>query len=79
MTTQEALALIAEIFEELPENVQYNTPRSEIPAWDSLGMLSLMASLDENFDIRLTEDQLSEITKVGDVLEILRQKDMLSD
>ena len=51
MNKSEALGWIADLFEESPENVEDSTPRSEILGWDSLGVLSLMAGLDERFDI----------------------------
>ena len=43
MNTQDAVSWIAEIFEEPPEGVSADTPREEIPGWDSLGVLTLMA------------------------------------
>ena len=77
MTTDEALKWIAELFEESPENVTSETAREDIPAWDSLGVLTLMASLDENFDILLTEQDLRGMKKVDDILAILRNHQKL--
>ena len=69
---EEALRWIAEIFEENPKNIRPETPREEVGAWDSLGMLALMAGLDEELEIILDEDQLAELKTIGDVLEIIR-------
>ena len=77
MTKTDALAWIAEIFEEPPEHVRENTPREEIAGWDSLGILSLMAGLDEKFDIHLTESDIDGMTNVGDILELLRKNNAL--
>ncbi len=79
ITRDEAIAWIAETLEEPAENVRATTRRDEIPGWDSLGVLSLMAELDERFDIRLTESDLAGIDSVQDVLDLLKRHDALSD
>ena len=73
MNTQEAVSWIAEIFEEPPERVAPDTPREEMPGWDSLGVLNLMAALDERFDIQLTEDEMEAMERVADILAILQR------
>ena len=70
--TEEALAWIAELFEENPDNIKADTLREKIEAWDSLGMLTLMSRLDEDFNIILEEDQASELKSIADLLAILR-------
>lgn len=78
MTQEDALTWIAEIFEEPPENVRESSTRDEIAGWDSLGVLTLMASLDERFDIRLTEQELGELQCVGDILALLERHDVFA-
>jgi acyl carrier protein len=68
---EEALAWIAEVFEEPLENIKADTPGDAIAGWDSLGVLTLMAGLDEKFDIRITEKELNELQLVGDILALL--------
>ncbi len=77
ITRAEALRWMAGIFEEPVENVRADTPRDAIKAWDSLGILSLMAGLDERFDVRLTETELPGLKSVRDVLNILEKKGCL--
>ncbi len=77
MTKTEALAWIADIFEEPPELVTAQTARAELAGWDSLGVLSLMAALDEKFDIHLTETDIEDMASVGDLLELLRKNNVL--
>jgi acyl carrier protein len=72
MNLTEALLWIADTFEEPAENVKPDTPRDEISGWDSLGALTLMARLDEEFDIILSEDALANMKAVGDILETFR-------
>ena len=77
MTNTEALAWIADIFEEPEENVTADTARTELAGWDSLGILSLMAALDEKFDIHLTETDIANMATVGDVLGLLLKNNVL--
>jgi len=78
MTTQEILSWIAEAFEYPREKIRVDSPRREIPGWDSLGMLSLMAGLDERFDIHLTDKDIGTLQSVSDVLNILRHNGLIS-
>lgn len=73
MKTQEALAWVAEVFEDSPARIAPNTLRSDIAGWDSLGTLSLIAGLDERFDIHLSEEDIEAMKSVADLLEILRR------
>jgi acyl carrier protein len=78
MTTQDVLSWIAEVFEAPVDKIHANTPRLEIPGWDSLGMLSLMAGLDERFHIQLTDQDIGKLRSVSDILDILRLNAVLS-
>ena len=77
MNVNEALEWIAELFEDSVENITPETPRDEIPAWDSLGILTLMARLDEDFEILLEEEEVQELRSVNDILEALRRHSKL--
>jgi acyl carrier protein len=78
MNTQEALNWIAEIFEEPAGRVTAATYRQDIPGWDSLGTLSLLAGFDERFDIHLSEQDIESLQGVEDILELLRRHDALA-
>ena len=77
MTQAEALAWVAEIFQEAPEKLRIETPRQDIAMWDSLGVLTLMAELDEKFDLVVSDQEMRSMTKVGDILSLLRQNGKL--
>jgi acyl carrier protein len=78
VSRDEALEWIAGLFEEPVDNVQPGTPRDAIRAWDSLGMLVLMAGLDERFDINLDTDDLGSLKGVDDILAVLERHGKLS-
>jgi len=79
MTSVEALRWIENVFEESPEGINPDTPRVDIPAWDSLGVLTLMAGFDQQFNIMLSDDEIKTMTKVNDILDILRKNGKVSD
>lgn len=79
ITTEDALKWIANVFEVSPENITADTPRDEIEAWDSLGMLTLMSVLDEDFEILLSEDQVQNMRAVSDIIDVLRSSGKLVD
>jgi acyl carrier protein len=77
MTVSEALEWIANLFEESVENIKPETTRDEIDAWDSLGVLTLIAALDEKFNILMTEKEIDGLKKVNDILDLLRRNGKL--
>jgi acyl carrier protein len=78
MTREDAIKWIADIFEEPAERMTPDTPRSEITAWDSLGVLTLMARFDEDLSILLSEAELQEFHNIGDVLEAMKRHGKLN-
>ena len=77
MTLDDALGWIAEMFEEPKSNITSQTSRSAIAAWDSLGQLILMSALDQRYGIRLSPTELSSLSSVQDVLDILSKNQRL--
>ncbi len=75
----EALAWVADVFGTPPERIRRETPRTDIETWDSLGVLTLMARLDEDFHVLLTEEEIQQLRSVGDILDLLRKRGILKD
>ena len=78
MTQRDAVEWIAKVFEISPEQLTPDTLRDDIPAWDSLGVLTLMASLDSDFGIVLSDDDVQSVKSVRDILEIMRRNGKLT-
>jgi acyl carrier protein len=78
MDRQEALTWIGEVFEEAPGRIGPTTAREEVPGWDSLGTLSLIAAFDERFDIQLSEGDIEALKRVGDILQLLERHGALT-
>ena len=45
-----------------------NTSRRDVADWDSVAHVKLILSLEEEFGIRFTEDEVSSMQTVGDLL-----------
>lgn len=73
MTQDEALEWIAEAFGEPPGSLTPPTQRDDVPTWDSMGVLALMAAMDEKFNIVLTDDDIQSMRIVDDILGVLRK------
>jgi acyl carrier protein len=78
MTEAAALVWLAEVFQEPVESLKPERARDQIAMWDSLGVLTLMAELDEKFDLVVSDQEMRAMAKVGDVLALLRQNGKLS-
>lgn len=73
MTQNETLSWLAELFEEPAANVQPDTALDAIPTWDSLGVLTLLAGLNERFDVTVEVDELGRMATVNDILAVLQR------
>ena len=77
MTEAEALRWVAELFEEAPGAISPGTLRTDIAAWDSLGVLTLIAALEDQFEIALSGSVIQGFETVGDILDIMRKNGKL--
>lgn len=78
ISVPEALTWLADLFAEQESHVNENTPRRDVPGWDSMGQLMLMAGLDERFGIQLSNEELTKLRSISDVLDILRRHACIS-
>lgn len=46
----------------------------DYPEWDSLSRLSLIAALDEQFDLQIEDKEFEQLKTVGDVLTAVEAK-----
>jgi acyl carrier protein len=73
MNKNEVVNWLAGLFEAPAGSITVDTLKKEIPAWDSLGVLTLIAGLDEDFGIQLTEDEIQKMSSVKDILDLLQR------
>ena len=58
---------------DLSENLKYN----DIPEWDSIGHMALMAELESNFDITIKTEDLIEFESYIQGVDILKRYDKI--
>jgi acyl carrier protein len=77
MKQDEAMKWIADVLEEDVAKIAPETKREALERWDSLGMLTLIAALDDQFSVVLDEDEMVKLTTVGNILDVLRKYKIL--
>ena len=78
MNEEAALQWFADQFGLPAASISTATMRTEIPTWDSLGVLTLMAALDETFGLVVNDADMRAMQTVGDVLDLLRKNGKLT-
>jgi acyl carrier protein len=70
MVRPEIKGLFANVFKYDGE-ITPATSRRDVPKWDSLQHLALVAAIEEQFDIALSMDEMVEMRSVKDISNIL--------
>jgi acyl carrier protein len=65
--------IFADLFGIDPDTLTEMTSADQIAAWDSLQHLNLVASVEEEFGIDITEQEVVEMLTFGLVVDTLRQ------
>jgi acyl carrier protein len=50
-----------------------------VSAWDSMGVLLLMAEMDERFGITLNEAALTHLRSTADIIDVVRKAGLLTE
>lgn len=59
-----------EVFEDCPQ-INENTHKNDIEAWDSLSHLTLILELESAFDVEFDVEQIEKIKSVQDILSLI--------
>jgi acyl carrier protein len=69
---------LAEVFEKTfgMERASFseNLVPEDVPRWDSIGHMSMVAEMEKRFGVQFDVDEVMEMTSAGKILEILRVK-----
>ena len=66
--------IFCEIFEDPALVVTPELTADDVPTWDSLNHINLIVAIEAEFGFEFTAEELGSMTKVGDLLTILRQR-----
>ncbi len=75
----QTLEMLSECFNEPVDALNPETLREQVPGWDSMGALLLIAELDERFSLELTAERSRDMKKVSDLLDFLKEQGVLID
>ena len=68
----------AEVFREVFDDptlvISESTTASDVEGWDSFAHINLIVALEERFNVKFTTQEISEMTCVGDTLNLLKNK-----
>jgi len=54
--------------------LSFNDVLSDIDTWDSMSRLSLIALLDEHFEVEVSDDEFDEVETIQDLYELVKSK-----
>lgn len=75
---EDALSKVQEAFKAAfnvdPASINIETKPGDVPAWDSLGHVSLVSSLERIFGVSFDVDEVMEMENVKQILRIVQAK-----
>lgn len=75
MNNEEKLfQLVANVFETPIEDINFNSSKDSVPNWDSVHQIFLIISLEEVFNIHLSDDDAIQLLNVQLIKIILEEK-----
>ena len=74
---QKFISLFAETLEIENENISPETIFRDLEQWDSLAYLSVIAMIDEEFDIQIEGAEFKELKTIGDLINEIEKKGMV--
>lgn len=73
MNRQDALTALQAVFQEVFDDdglaIADGMAREDLPAWDSLGHIRLVAATEEAFGVSFTIEEIESMTDVGRILD----------
>lgn len=73
-TLEKVIEIVAETCDVEKSEVNENSTVGDFPAWDSVGHLSILSSIEEAFDISFEPEEMMEMEDVKDIVEAVNAK-----
>ncbi len=75
ITFDEVLIKVQEIFRDVLEDddiiLSYEINSNDIPEWDSLNHISLVVTIEKNFNIQFIASEIQDFKNVGEMCEVI--------
>ena len=62
------------VFEESPQNLQDDSSPDSLEKWDSLSHMNLVTALEEEFNVKFTDEEISEMLNLQLIELIIKNK-----
>lgn len=72
-------SLLLGLFDLDPTEFRFDLTREEVPAWDSVGVVSLAVGIQERFGYRFTPRDILGVQGVDDIMRLLSAKGISFD
>lgn len=73
-TLERVIEIVATTCDVDMSEVNENSTVGDFPAWDSMGHLSILSSVEEAFDISFEPEEMMEMEDVKDIVEAVNTK-----
>jgi len=73
-TLEKVIEIVASTCSVEKSEVNENSTVGDFPAWDSVGHLSILSSVEEAFDISFEPEEMMEMEDVKDIVEAVNAK-----
>lgn len=73
-TLEKVIEIVATTCDVDKSEVNENSTVGDFPAWDSVGHLSILSSVEEAFDINFEPEEMMEMEDVKDIVEAVNSK-----
>ena len=70
---QKIIGIIAKILEVELEEVELDTAIGDLPEWDSLHHLQIIAELEKEYGIKYAAEDLAELEDVSDLISLTKE------
>lgn len=67
-------AIVAEVCETTADQINDNTTIGDFPQWDSVGQLTILSTVETEFDINFEPEEMMEIEDVKDIVNAIESK-----
>lgn len=71
---QKVLEIIANVLEIGISQITLEATVGDFPAWDSLGQLNILQSIQDEFDIEFEPEEMMDIEDVSDIIKAVESK-----
>lgn len=68
------LNIFQEVFNNPELKITEETTAADVPEWDSFNHLSLIMAIEEEFSVSFTTEEIGQMTRVGDLVQVLQKK-----